>query len=159
MKLSVSVIAMILFILCISPGKSTNYFNIITGNIKCNKYSNCLHEAAHKADRCSGWISQTKEYQDAVNDYRNKLWWNPEDRDINSMYINQFPGVGSPKIPTDDPFTYGFWTGGWGGYNEFYAETASWYNKGTIPKELKQFYDFDYIETTAKNAMKVNYGK
>jgi hypothetical protein len=146
------VVIFVALMLCANSPENPNYFNISTAEIHCVDHIGCLHEAAHKYDQRYGWISYTKEYQDAVNNYRSRLWWNPADRDVNSLYIDRFPGIGAPFVKSTDPLTLGFWTGGWGGYTEFYASMAEWYGEDTIPNELKQFYNFDYIETTAKAA-------
>jgi hypothetical protein len=118
-----------------------NSYNVITGVESCSDNVSCRHEQAHHMDQRKGWISDTRSYQDVVQRYRDKIWIDPASRDVNSIVIYQFPGIGSPLVQHNDITSSSFWRGGWGGYRELYASMASWYTCGTMPNEFKQFYD------------------
>lgn len=135
----------------------TGSYNYITGEIRCGSRSSCLHEVAHKYDASRGFISMTKEYQHNVDVYRIMLYEYPFMRDKHSFDVFQYPGLGSLRWQNSNPLTLSFWVGGWGGYNEFYADVLMWSdgNKNNCPKSFASLYNWEYV----KNEMiKLGYG-
>lgn len=123
-------------------------YNPITGQIRCTDRLSCLHELGHKADHNSGWISQSKDWRTAVAGWRLFLYDHPEARDTHHAEIREYPGIGSSLWQETNPLTWSFWSGGWGGYREFYADCLMWYpTEEEMPVALRGFYDWYFIGT------------
>jgi len=116
------------------------WYDFNTGQVHCLDKQVCLHELVHKFDWESKdyQISESQEFKSAVAYYytglldkKNLTWF--------ENYVLTFPGVGGEYLD------YG--VGGWGGFNELYAEifaVTTYYNI-EMPKEFEPFYDRDII--------------
>jgi hypothetical protein len=142
----IALLVLLLTGLFLSLDSADNTYNIWTGQIACFGYANCRHEVGHAADANANWVSDSAEFQEAVQAYRTRIWLDPTSRDVNSPAFYSFPGIGSPLVPHRHITSASFWRGGWGGYRELYASLISWYTEETMPGELKEFYDFAYVE-------------
>lgn len=132
--------------------KFPGFYDPILDQIHCTNMKSCLHEIGHKADRHSGWISYSSGYRHCVDVYRAMLYAYPEKRDKNTFDIYQYPGLNSLLWQNNNPATISFWTGGWGGYFEFYADFLMWYDGDydKMPAGLRDFYDWDLIKLEMK---------
>lgn len=133
--------------------EADNYYNYLIGHIYCQSKPTCLHEAAHKYDDESNMISKSKEWIQAVDNYRMTQFYTPQENKVAQAFgIMFFPGVGSPRIPSHNIFTNSFWQGGWGGYTELYAHLVECSDGdiNNIPPSLQQFYNMDAINETMK---------
>jgi len=130
-----------------------NYYNYFTGHIHCQSKPTCLHEATHKYDDESKMISESKEWIEAVDNYRMTQFYTPQEYKVKQAFgIMFFPGVGAPRLPEYNIFTISFWQGGWGGYTELYAHLieCSDGDIDNIPESLRKFYNMEEINTTMK---------
>jgi hypothetical protein len=109
----------------------------------------CVHEIAHKYDD-EHKISSSQKYRDFIATYRAILYLCPECRDQYSDIIVFFPGIGSESLIEGDITAIDFWTGGWGGYDEMYAEMAEYYYGNDFPYGAEDFYDLEYISNELK---------
>jgi hypothetical protein len=84
-----------------------------------------------------------KKWKHEIDLYRGVAWACQDCRDSMSDMIEFFPGLGAPYLKESDPLSYTFWTGGWGGYTEVYADiyAAAKGNINNIPPSLRPFYD------------------
>ncbi len=123
------------------------YYNSITNTIYCTDRESCIHEIGHKVDDENGWISETFEWKYAVDWYRVKIYYYPEERDEFSNQIMFFPGTGWSEKKTTNPFIKSYWTGGWGGLTELYAEILTWADgkPQNMPEMFREFYDWNRI--------------
>jgi hypothetical protein len=121
------------------------HYDLWTGRIVCGLPRDCYHEQAHKMNAESGWISESKEFKDAVDIHRSISYNYPEFRDDYSELVMFFPGIGNPKQEENNPFNYGFWHGGWGGYTELHAEIYAMAegNPDNMPEIFRPFYKVD----------------
>ena len=108
--------------------------------VLCDSQSTCIHENGHKIDEEHNWISTTKEWKVAVDNYRHNLIYNEPPWEEFDLRFFSFPGIGSDRIKCD--WFQSCFIGGWGGYSELYADVWKW-NSGKIenvPIELREFY-------------------
>lgn len=130
-------------------GISYGFYEPVTRTVYCTDRKMCLHEIGHKADHNKGWISQSKEYQEHIEAYRQLLWDHPEMRDDYSYQIYSFPGIGSPLVKENNPFRISWWFGGWGDYLELYPSilTIIGGKEENCPYILREYYDWDFINS------------
>lgn len=133
-------------------GISYGFYEPVTKTAYCTDRAMCLHEVGHKADHQKGWISQSKDYQEHIEAYRQFLWDHPEFRDEFSNKIYTFPGIGSPLVKETNPFRISWWFGGWGDYLELYPSVLAWSDgkEENCPYILRQYYDWDFINSEMK---------
>lgn len=123
--------------------KQDNYFNVWTKEISCSDKYTCLHEHGHLLDFQLGWESKGKAFQESVQVFNRVQWLlDPDDRHEWAERMHEFPGVTAPKTPCKDLLSMSFWTGGWGGYTELYAEMYAWANGdiSNMPHEFRKYY-------------------
>jgi hypothetical protein len=127
--------------------ESAGYYNSITNRIHCTNRESCIHEIGHKIDDENGWISETFEWKYAVDWYRVKVYYYPEERDKFSNDIMFFPGTGWSEQKVSNPIIKSYWTGGWGGLTELYAEILAWSDgkPENMPESFREFYDWERI--------------
>lgn len=110
-----------------------------------------IHEVGHCIDYWYGNISETKEFQDAVENYI-KQNRKPESECVGIRNkediiceLQIFPGIAGNLMHTnDDPGLAP--VGVWGGYDEVYAEIyALWHYYYDLPEELRYFYHYLYL--------------
>jgi len=117
--------------------------------IACRDYDSCLHEIGHKVDHGAGWISKSDKFRTTVQAYRSIAFEIPELRDPLTIRILFFPGIGKQPLKCNGGvFTSCFWSDGWGGYTELYAEILreSGGDVDNIPVVLQEFYDQERIQ-------------
>ena len=125
----------------ISSGEKGGVFLTNSGVILCGYEGACIHEVGHWLDKYLGYISETIEFQEALDLYIQSC---VEKNDLGSIeyYCNlaRFPGlVGNPL----ESHTFGNETVEWGGYTEAYAEMYEYsvlYNH-EMPSELSEFFE------------------
>ena len=103
-------------------------YNIITGKIHCINDSTCAHEEGHAADAAYApyhwqlwnWESAQPGWRARIDNLAKHC---PNDEMEFYRILCNFPGInGNPKHEDRNPSSLYFWTGGWGGYTELYAE-------------------------------------
>ncbi len=104
----------------------------------------CLaHEIGHAIDLSNGWISETEEFQEAVDLSIEML---EDDRSgfcswcsIAEYIVAAFPGINGNLSLEDSP------NHGWGGYSELYAELFAYgFSLDLLPPPLRIYYQ-DYL--------------
>ncbi len=120
------------------------YYTPLTGPI-CYDRNSCVHEIGHAVDT----VSHTKEYQETVAIYLLVQMKQPAPCDEIGQKALLFPGMALPKNEEKNPLFKSFWTGGWGGYSEFYVSMLEWCNadQACIPETFREFYDWNEINT------------
>jgi len=118
----------VIIVWCLSLPSYPGTYNIITGEIQCINDSTCAHEEGHAKDASFAphhwmmweWESAQPEWRAAVD---NRVTHCPNDEMEFYRLLCNFPGInGNPRHKTSNPTALYFWTGGWGGYTELYAE-------------------------------------
>lgn len=125
------------------------YYNPLTKSITCSNRDQCLHEIGHAIDHAGGWVSRNEAYHSALELYIWVNWKTPESlRDPLADQIIVFPGLLFPKDKENNPFVPAFWTGGWGGIGELYADMLRWTNgeQENMPMVFRSFYNWELIE-------------
>jgi len=129
------------------------YYNPLTKNITCSSRSQCLHEIGHAIDHAGGWISRDEDYRFALEVYIWTNWKAPEPlRDPLADQVIIFPGLLISRDKEHDPFVPAFWTGGWGGIGELYADMLYWTNgeQESMPVIFQPFYNWELVEELIK---------
>ena len=110
---------------------STGGYNTISTLMWCTKEGTCIHEVGHWKDDKSDWISNTIEFQEAVDNFIMEC---TENRDTSSYCVKlvMFPGINGNELNEK----------GWGGYGELYAEMYVYnlYYKEPLPNIFIEFY-------------------
>ena len=110
---------------------SWSHYNIDTKQIVCGNHSvECIHEIGHYLDHNSGWISETKEFQEYFKNYQ---WYG-----INNYAMNR-------NFKVTDLYSLYYKVFGWGGWREFYAENfyQYWGCENLMPESMRKFYNFE----------------
>ena len=117
-----------------------NFYSPELDVIVCHDRISCLHEMGHNLDHDFGDISQSDDFQIAVNIYLTTIWNYPQTRSSFSANMVIFPGVTSP-IQRDRRI----WstTGEWGGFAELYASMYQWADGdiNNLPEIFRKFYE------------------
>lgn len=125
------------------------YYNTTFGYIVCHDKYQCLHEIAHKVNAAMGNVSQSEPYNKEVHNFIFANASIPEGvRHPFTERVVAFPGIITPLQPYNDPTSYPYWTGGWGGTIELYADMLVW-SDGKVenmPSGFLKFYDWSMVE-------------
>lgn len=121
-------------------------YNVFSKLVACHNPSSCYHEIGHKLDHEAGWISQSEEFQRAVELHIEAMSDPDGDHPFNEMILS-FPGItrNHPLHLERNLFNYGFWNNGWGGTIELYTSLFEW-SQGkwlNMPERLREFYDWE----------------
>ena len=127
--------------------KARGSFNIFTGEIGGNP-KDLVHEQGHQRDSYGakypwwipGYTSGQDEFLSTVEKYK-------ENYDLDNVWkvrFDLYPGIGdNPLNPEHNPMNLPFWTGGWGGPRELYADMWKWAegDVSNLPSEFQSFYE------------------
>lgn len=122
------------------------YYNTTFRYVVCYDHYQCLQEIGHALDQEMGWVSQSQEYEREVYRFLSaNLTVPPLARHpfLDRVYL--FPGIVYPRMKYNDPTSYSFWNGGWGGTIELYASMFEWSDgkPESMPGGFLKFYNWD----------------
>jgi hypothetical protein len=140
------------------PYPKRGSYNLWTGRIRCSDIRTCYHEIGHKIDHEAGWISKSFAFKKTIDVFVRVQWFlfGPQRHPL-AEFICKFPGIGSPRIPEKNILSVAFWTGGWGGYTELYADILAEVkgDLSLLPEDIAIYYSDTKIK---KVFMEVYYG-
>ena len=141
-----------LVLLAITVRRTGSFYIYPLGIIVCTSYDECAHERGHKLDQEHEFISQTPEFQAAIDLYTRECAHIDDTVPLDILLgvvivcgiVEDFPGVNAPHKPYSNPlqaFIYGYHDyNGWGGYDELYAEIFEFKEYVILPAELVKYW-------------------